>query len=113
MGEHTPGPWDCWDMDEFGWHVFATKFGSRERGQDCRLSIAAVRHGRSYHEAADNYHEQVANARLIAAAPDMLAALIAVDQAVSRLQLTEEEVSAMALVDTAIAKATGAQGAGG
>lgn len=60
-------------MDEFGWHVFAEKFGKTK--QDCRLSVAAVRPGRSHIEARDNYGEQVANANLIAAAPEMLAAL--------------------------------------
>ena len=72
-GKYTPGPWATWDMDEFGWHGFATCWG--ETQQDCRLSIAAVRPGRSHIEHRDNYHEQVANARLIAAAPDMLEAL--------------------------------------
>ena len=79
----TPGPWACWDMDEFGWHVFAVRFGTRDQGQDCRLSVAAVRPGRSHIEPADNYYEQVANAHLIAAAPVMREALVQAEACMS------------------------------
>lgn len=61
-------------MDEFGWHVFCVRYRSRKVGHDCRESIAAVRSGRSHVKAEDNYFEGVANARLIAAAPELLAA---------------------------------------
>ena len=65
----TKEEWDWWDMDEFGFHVFALKFGSREKGQDCKISLAAVRYGRSHHETSDNFYEGQANARFIAASP--------------------------------------------
>jgi len=100
MSEHTPGPWDCWDMDEFGWHVFATKFGDRKQGQNYRLSVAAVRYGRSHSDKAANYYECVANARLIAAAPDLLAAI-----------LNSDDAHWTPAMRAAIAKATG-QGSG-
>jgi hypothetical protein len=78
MAKATPGEWDAWDMDEFGWHVFAVKFGTRAQGQDCRQSLAAVRLGRSHAGRRDNYLEQAANAQYIAAAsPATIAALLA------------------------------------
>lgn len=49
----------------------------------------------------------LANARLIAAAPDMLQALRAADEVISRLQLTKDEAAAIALIERAIAKAEG------
>lgn len=74
--KHTEGPWDCWDMDETGWHVFASKFNEGGiRKQHCDRSIAQVRSGRSNADKVANYHEGVANAHLIAAAPEMLAVL--------------------------------------
>jgi len=48
------------------------------------------------------------DARLIAAAPDMLAALRAMDQICPRLQVTDDEKRAFDLLDSAIVKATGA-----
>lgn len=61
----TPGPWDHWDMDEFGFHVFADKYGTREVGQDCRLSLAAVRYGRDG-DAPQRFWTANANAAHIA-----------------------------------------------
>jgi hypothetical protein len=47
-----------------------------------------------------------ANARLIAAAPDMLSVLHRVDAIFSRLQATKEEAEFFIALDAAIAKAT-------
>lgn len=71
--KHTPGPWDYWDMDEHGFHVFLAS--ERRAGQHVDRSIAAVRYGRTGTNS-EKYWEARANARLIAAAPDLLAMLI-------------------------------------
>lgn len=59
---HTPGPWTVdWDYDE-GWnHHIESSPGNRI----CFMA----------HDGADHQKQFDANARLIAAAPDMLAAL--------------------------------------
>lgn len=60
--QHTPGPWrsDYWD-------VYA-----RDGRHVCKCTATG---------AIDETHPSIANARLIAAAPDMLAALVAAVQA--------------------------------
>lgn len=64
MGEHTPGPWELCDFGDYG------DFDGRSRvicGDDIRLAVVQV--------PSDDDIEGNANARLIAAAPELLAAL--------------------------------------
>jgi hypothetical protein len=67
-GNHTPGPWVVWSPNEFG---------NPSIGRESGPSLAIV--FRSNHEA-----ELEANARLIAAAPDLLAALEHAEYALTR-----------------------------
>ena len=60
MTEHTPGPWGCIDTSYHAHDYRLTK----PNGEPLPLTIVANDHG-----------EQRANARLIAAAPELLAAL--------------------------------------
>lgn len=108
---HTPGPWSvCFDHPD----------------PECRDSIAYIRPtspvdgfweaneiGTVY--ACDGSDERKANARLIAAAPDLLEALIAAEAALNRIRCTSRTVPwedtgpAVEQARAAIAKATGAQ----
>lgn len=65
MTRHTPGPWR--KLDEDDWTVFST----------CVLSSRLVRVADCSPESALDFdgHQAVANATLVAAAPDMLRAL--------------------------------------
>jgi hypothetical protein len=105
MGAHTPGPWRIWKRSD-------GDFITNERGDEgvCRL----MQRPRKPHEELPNLVE--ANARLIAAAPELLAALI-----LCRSALNEEIIAAgdldhptirahakaAAQADAAIAKAEG------
>jgi hypothetical protein len=66
MSAHTPGPWTACDPDFFG--------GIAINGPDGGLAIAAVCNG-EMRKMAGQLEEHQANARLIAAAPDLLGAL--------------------------------------
>ena len=90
--QHTPGPWFANDSLQ----LFA------ETGQH----IASLDSSTEGFEGGTLY----ANARLIAAAPDLLAALIAFDDAFSHYcegDPDSDEVSALYQAREAIAKATG------
>jgi hypothetical protein len=71
--KHTPGPWVIQDNAAHGIHIYSNggPFGGG-------LHVARVSNS-----AGIGYDGQEANARLIAAAPDMLAALEAYDAAMS------------------------------
>lgn len=56
MTKHTPGPWECRPSMEYPWDYEISAPASEDRGEDPG--------------------EAEANARLIAAAPDLLAALV-------------------------------------
>lgn len=72
---HTPGPWD---MDEPTKDFFTIGPRRLVRGTD---DVAQIRHGRNRRRA-----ETLANARLIAAAPEMREALQFVVEAINRLR---------------------------
>ena len=62
--KHTPGPWKCGQyLGQSAWVVHMDA-GDRGRGMDIVNGVAGLTH-----------EERLANARLIAAAPDLLAAL--------------------------------------
>ena len=67
MTKHTPGPWNQKWSENTGWHIYSTTVAG-ERGLICELE--------------DDFDEATreSNARLIAAAPDLLAALIELQQ---------------------------------
>lgn len=103
---HTPGPWV---VVEDKWSGLTIESGNArdmaERPVRYMLAenIGGKRHGKDF----DDYSEVEANARLIAAAPDMLAALQALDN-LQRGGHPHESVitAAWAALDAAIAKAT-------
>lgn len=104
---HTPGPWWPLQNSAGAWMV-ATYRDSDEQANDKRIgstsgAIICTSIG-DYTEARTSGNEK-ANARLIAAAPDLLQALIDIEKYVndSRLGETHEAQQARA----AIAKATG------
>lgn len=96
---HTPGPWN----------VFAPKFkAGRGIGPSSKWIVARTTPCR---DGAGQHHSK-ANARLIAAAPDLLAALIFLSQQVAKLpqsEFSKNDNIAPALIqsDKAIAKARG------
>lgn len=103
MGEakHTPGPWLYIRLDEWS-HSVATQHGELPDGSPNLWTVATVNKNRE--------PEHEANARLIAAAPDLLGALQAM------LRMWDEGGSLPGLVEgviteanAAIAKANGAE----
>ena len=88
MSRHTPGPWGLRRSETGPWAVF-----------DANGNWAAVTTKKQWPA------EDLANARLIAAAPDLLEALIALT---SPICSEVEDAEAHALARAAIAKATGA-----
>ena len=82
MSEHTPGPW-----------LIDTETG------------VVVSRSDSLHVVASTFpHNRAANGRLIAAAPDMLAAL---ERARVHMNCPTKELAAILVVEAAIAKAKG------
>jgi hypothetical protein len=62
MSKHTPGPWGTYDTAAYGIHI-------------CKGGIAGQHIASAQRYVGLTQDETVANARLIAAAPEMLAAL--------------------------------------
>lgn len=96
MSKHTPGPWVIYD--------------DSNDGKTNRIEIAALGKtvARIYHSVPA---EDIPNARLIAAAPEMLAALVDV-VAVLQKHYPKQAASPGSIVEralAAIAKATGEQ----
>ena len=91
MDKHTPGPWVV-DRSHPDW-VEGTTIWAND------VVIA--------HAVADQHHQTEANARLIAAAPDLLAAL---EACLHRLDAHDDQSAPECLTArAAIAKATGVQ----
>lgn len=89
---HTPGPWHAAQYPRsHAWHV--TRTPGNARGDICNV-LAGL--------GAQLDEQVAANARLIAAAPDMLAALFDCRRALEIANFTQE----LAVVDAAIARAT-------
>lgn len=64
--QHASGPWSLFDGKSSSLNQFQIVMGSREN--TCPKMLAVV------YETTDNFEEWTANARLIAAAPDLLQA---------------------------------------
>ena len=93
---HTPGPWKAERMGADQLHVIAPKNGS---------VVAALK----WHPVTRDFVE--ANARLIAAAPELLEALTALQRHFAGMPSTpksETLLGILANADRAIARATGA-----
>lgn len=92
MSKHTPGPWFAQDTRLVGGQVAVVGPNHDRKAGEQGVMVVAHVNGRS--------GEQGANARLIAAAPDLLAALQAARGYVSQPKV-------LAAILSAIAKATG------
>lgn len=99
--KHTPGPWviEEWDSD-YGPTGDFSIFQSDE--EEVRMPIASV-------QAAFNGKNTQANARLIAAAPDLLEAAMSLKDVCNRPSAARTRAEAWRALDKAIAKATGGQ----
>jgi hypothetical protein len=97
MSKHTPGPWRVGNsFMESG--VFSAD----------GKTIVALTHGSArYYRRQEQIAEQDANARLIAAAPDLLEALMGLRLYVDPMMGGEEVDNAIRAANAAIAKATG------
>ncbi len=102
--KHTPGPWK-WksDLDMGGFHIYMDTAIRKRSGYQCHHHLELD--FTLYPEDGDQWEEAKANARLIAAAPELLAAL-----QVAELALRERGLRACGeyrQIEAAIAKATG------
>lgn len=104
--KHTPGPWTMDDHQAGDCYAYVIPGSGSILGTICRVDISW-----------DSYGQSIADARLIAAAPDLLEALqalfanmLAQDLANEAKRPTEGEfIACMAAANAAIAKATGGQ----
>jgi hypothetical protein len=97
MSKHTPGEWH-WDSDEM--------FSSSDNIRHVRWRVCTL--GKTITQIYRNDEHAEADARLIAAAPELLEALKAAEQCIGELSPTQARVEAMQMLQAAIAKATGA-----
>jgi hypothetical protein len=102
MSKHTPGPWRYRKGDEWS-HSVVTDHGTLPDGSENAWTVATLNKNRDEHEA---------NAKLIAAAPELLEALILLEKEMV-LSGNAQSVDygwkpAIEKTRAAIAKATGA-----
>ena len=99
MSEYTPGPWifECEDVGTYGSNFWLES----EAGEEIICESE-----NEYQGVLIKGNDFVANARLLAAAPDLLEALCFL-HGVSRGQTHEQFVEAMEMAEKAIAKAKG------
>lgn len=104
--KHTPGPWAMDDRQAGDCYAYVLPESGGILSKICRVDISG-----------DSYGQSIADARLIAAAPDLLEALqalfanmLAQDLANEAKRPTEGEfIACMVAANAAIAKATGGQ----
>lgn len=106
MNKHTPGPWRVEEGTTLIWGECnpddLTTYGMGYPIAECRLTPAA-----SWAKGPRKYEEAEANARLIAAAPDMLKALRVIAATLPHMGGSERSThSLLAQATDAIAKAT-------
>lgn len=97
---HTEGPWTLRPVnEEIGEYEIVGPRHSDETGESEYIAVVC-----------GGLPESKANARLIAAAPELLDALLAIEEAfvTDHGALNQTQIEAIRLVDAAIAKATGA-----
>jgi len=109
MSKHTPGPWHI-DFSDFGTDTDSRGIPISDGGG--LIADVAPLGGRvgdlclaSWHNFGDD--EDIANASLIAAAPDLLAALEGLYRATNRTRSSPSLAAALSWAQVAIAKATG------
>lgn len=89
MGKYTPGPWNCSRNSSSGYDIICA--------ENSPVDVCVV-------SRRDKSQEEInSNARLIAAAPELLAALLAV------VSVADRKTDEFDLARAAIAKATGSQ----
>ena len=93
MSKHTPGPWNI-----------GTKNGARVWSENGETLIADA-------DASESLRKEIkkANARLIAAAPDLLAIVKELQESVSYWSEYDVPLGIVDRINTAIAKATGGE----
>ena len=99
--KHTPGPWEVADLP----HSIVVRTESPNKTPYGASRYAAI--GGFDRSDPDQLDEALANARLIAAAPDLLKALKWLAVCVKRPGPHMDAVAALEKADAAIAKATG------
>lgn len=97
MSKHTPGPWLLEDR---------TVYALNSDSSPVNRFWSQVERGWADQRERTSFEEAEANARLIAAAPDLLEALSLASQSAGFQYMTHETRNA---IDEAIAKATGEQ----
>jgi hypothetical protein len=103
MSKHTPGPWAFSRCDQFGDMRF---YVAQQDGAPYTPDYSDVATLVAETVSGERVAIQEANARLIAAAPDLLEALSLASQSAGFQYMTHETRNA---IDEAIAKATGEQ----
>ena len=105
----TPGPWET---NQWGYAVTSQAPGlnlNRTHGYGCDYTFVCILNDGEYHEYTDG-SEQLANARLIAAAPDLhaaLKALVAEAEAFATVIPAYCNSEPLRLARAALARATG------
>ena len=96
---HTPGPWTIEKSTRTDHHIIAGR----------RWIATASNH--DFHPTQEENERTIANARLIAAAPDLLAALEALvgEADLGEVDLDDDDRAKLEQARAAIAKATGCQ----
>ena len=95
--KHTPGPWTA---QNDGRDIISIQHGNNDPGA-ISMTLAKVTARMTWRSQAE------ANARLIAAAPDLLEALKACDEAMSYMSEYDIPITLPDMVKAAIAKAIG------
>jgi hypothetical protein len=99
MSKHTPGPWYVGtEFNDQGRHIYAAQKVRDDEGEEWHPLIATT-------DDDERLVDWQANARLIAAAPDLLDALKDLREAIKSRGVIST-VKALSKTDAAIAKAT-------